>query len=77
MSKLSQTSVAELFKHTDNDGIEEFINTINKAVSEKALLVGYNSNAFDIPKLLSSENLKEYDLSGLTKLDCLDVFELA
>lgn len=73
----TRTSIEELLKHTGNEGVEEFINTIKQAVADNALLIGYNSNAFDIPKLLSAPNLKGYDLSGLTKLDCLDVYELA
>ena len=58
----------------DEKSLEDFKAIISKAVSEEALLVGYNSNKFDIPKLLGNEKL---GLNDLSKLQCLDVYELA
>lgn len=73
----TKKSIARL-KLEDTDAkevsIEVFKDIINKAVSEQALLVGYNSNNFDIPKLLGNKAL---GLDALSKLQCLDIYELA
>lgn len=77
-NKGSQESIAELLKHPNTDiGMEEFITIIKQAKQDNALLIGYNSNQFDIPKLLTSSNLKGYDIADLKSLECLDIFELA
>lgn len=73
----TKKSIARLKLEAKDDkevSIEEFKAIINKAVSEQALLVGYNSNNFDIPKLLGNNSL---GLDALSKLQCLDIYELA
>ena len=59
---------------TKEVSLDDFKAIISKAVSEQALLVGYNSNNFDIPKLLANQKL---GLTDLSKLQCMDIYELA
>ena len=59
---------------TKETSLDDLKAIILKAISEEALLVGYNSNSFDIPKLLANSSL---GLDALSKLQCLDVYELA
>ena len=70
-------SIARLKLDEQDDkevSLEIFKDIINKAISEEAILVGYNSNNFDIPKLLANKSL---GLESLNKLQCLDIYELA
>ena len=72
IKSLSRLKLEEI--DPNETSLEDFKAILSKAISEEALLVGYNSNKFDIPKLLGNEKL---GLSDLSKLQCLDVYELA
>lgn len=69
---------ALLDPNTKSNTLAELSKVIALAKQDGALLVGYNSNSFDIPKLINSSQTEVSKVfKDIADLECLDIFELA